>query len=69
MFYLFTDGYQDQFGGKDDKKFSLAQLKQFFLNIHTQDMPVQKELLEDTFTKWLGTRKQIDDVLILGIRL
>lgn len=68
-FYLFTDGFQDQFGSELDKKFSFAQLKQTFFAVHTQDMLAQKEHLTTTFLHWVGKRKQTDDVLIVGIKI
>ncbi|TAE18561.1 MAG: hypothetical protein EAZ95_03895 [Bacteroidetes bacterium] len=64
--YLFTDGFQDQFGGTEDKKYSIAQLKKTFFEIHTQDMRSQKLFLQNTFAQWVGEKKQIDDVLVLG---
>ena len=67
MIYLFSDGYQDQFGGSNDKKFKIANLKKLFLSIHSKPMPDQKKILEDTLSSWMGETEQIDDVLIMGI--
>ncbi len=70
-FYLFSDGYQDQFGGEQNKKFSIARMKELFLQIQTTPLPAQKQCLDETFEKWRAQagEKQIDDVLIMGIQL
>jgi len=67
-FYLFSDGYQDQFGGKEDRKFMLPKMKELFLKIHQEEMPTQKHILENTLKEWIAeaSEKQIDDVLIIG---
>ncbi|OFX47743.1 MAG: hypothetical protein A2046_11020 [Bacteroidetes bacterium GWA2_30_7] len=67
--YLTTDGYADQFGGKDNKKLKMANLKELLLQNTKESMTKQKELLESKFEKWKGKNDQIDDVLILGIKL
>lgn len=66
--YAFSDGYQDQFGGPNNKKFMLKRLKQLLVNIHHNDMPVQIKLLNDELAKWILTSstEQIDDVLVVG---
>ncbi len=68
-FYIFTDGYQDQFGGEDARKFMIKQLKELFLEIHQQDMQTQHEILSQTFKEWIGDHRQIDDVLVIGFRI
>jgi len=69
-FYLFSDGFQDQFGGEHNKKFSIARMKDLFLQIHEKPLPAQKEIIAQTFKNWhtQANEKQIDDVLIMGIR-
>jgi len=71
IFYLFSDGFQDQFGGADKRKFTIAKMKTLFLEIHEKPMAIQKEILNKTFENWRneGNEKQIDDVLVIGIRL
>ncbi|MCB2194866.1 MAG: SpoIIE family protein phosphatase [Bacteroidetes bacterium] len=69
VFYLFSDGYADQFGGPRNKKFKRQRLREFILDMHEQPMPKQKELLETEHEKWRGVNRQTDDILILGIRL
>jgi serine phosphatase RsbU (regulator of sigma subunit) len=67
--YLFTDGFQDQFGEASNKKFKSAQLRQLFLSVHDKDMEEQKSIIEKTFNEWKGNFEQVDDVCILGLRL
>ena len=68
ILYLFSDGYADQFGGPDGKKFKYGTLKQYLTDIHRYPMQEQKKLLEENFYLWKGKREQIDDVIIMGIR-
>ena len=67
MIYLFSDGYQDQFGGERGKKFMSKSLKQLFVRIAHMDMNKQYTVLKDSFEKWKGELEQIDDVLVIGI--
>lgn len=69
LIYMFSDGYADQFGGPNSKKFKYATLKELLLKIHKLPMQKQKEKLEKEFTEWRGSSPQIDDVLILGVKL
>lgn len=66
--YLFSDGYPDQFGGDDEKKFKYKQLKELLLKVHKKPMSDQKEILHKRFEEWKGDTMQIDDVVILGVR-
>jgi serine phosphatase RsbU (regulator of sigma subunit) len=68
-FYIFTDGFQDQFGGPEGRKFSIGQIKDLFLANHKMPMDRQRGLLRNTLTEWMGNEKQIDDILLLGFRL
>jgi serine phosphatase RsbU (regulator of sigma subunit) len=67
--YIFTDGYQDQFGGEKGKKFKAAQLKELLLSIQDKTMEEQKKILEKSFEDWKRSLEQIDDVCIIGVRL
>ncbi|AEA46012.1 tetratricopeptide repeat protein [Fluviicola taffensis] len=67
--YLFTDGYADQFGGQNGKKFKYKQFKDSILAIHDRPMEEQKEHLETTFESWKGELEQVDDVCVIGIRI
>jgi len=69
LFYLFTDGYADQFGGEFRKKFRAGNLRELLLEIHEKDMPEQKRILHETFLKWKGEQPQVDDILAIGIRI
>lgn len=69
MYYIMSDGYIDQFGGNDGKKFMAKQLKELLLRIHQLPMAEQSKVLESEFIKWRGEIEQIDDVLIIGIRI
>ncbi len=69
MLYLFTDGYADQFGGPKGKKFKYKTLQEKLLAIANENMDTQKELLNETFENWKGSLEQVDDVLIIGIRV
>lgn len=64
--YLFTDGYADQFGGPDNKKFKTAKFKEYVINIQQYSMQVQKEMLEENIEKWRGNNIQVDDILVMG---
>jgi serine phosphatase RsbU (regulator of sigma subunit)/Tfp pilus assembly protein PilF len=68
-FYLFSDGFIDQFGGKDRKKFKSLNFKKLLLSIHADPMERQKQILEQTFEDWKGDFEQIDDVSVIGIRI
>lgn len=69
--YMFSDGFQDQFGGKDGKKFRSSKLRELLNNIHHHPMDVQKIMLEQTMNAWMGDgeKSQIDDMLIMGIKV
>lgn len=76
LIYLFTDGFQDQFGGEtaDDKhnggkKFKPARFKELLLSIRNESMETQKELINKSFNDWKGNLDQVDDICIIGIRL
>jgi serine phosphatase RsbU (regulator of sigma subunit) len=69
VIYVFTDGYADQFGGPNGKKFKYKQLREFLTSIHKQPMLRQEEILAEHFNEWKGALSQIDDVLIIGVRV
>lgn len=67
--YLFSDGYADQFGGPSGKKFMYKSFQDLLDRIHASPMTQQKEILENTFEEWRGVRPQIDDVMVIGLRI
>ena len=69
IIYMFSDGYADQFGGPQSKKYKYSSLKAFLLSIHKLPLVSQKQKLEKEFLGWKGTSSQIDDVLILGLKI
>ncbi len=68
-FYIFTDGYADQDGGEKGKKLMTKKFKQMLLGMQDITMKEQEADLEALFEKWRGKKDQLDDILIIGIRL
>lgn len=68
-FYIFSDGYADQFGGKDGKKFMMKRLRDALVSIQGNEMKEQGRILDDTIEQWRGGREQVDDILVIGIRI
>lgn len=69
MLYVFTDGFSDQFGGPKGKKFKNKQFQQLLISIASKPMDVQKSILEKTMLDWQGNLEQIDDILVIGMRV
>ena len=65
---MFSDGYADQFGGENGKKFMVKQLQQLLINSYHLSMKEQETLLDNTIEAWKGREEQIDDILMIGIR-
>jgi len=68
-FYIFSDGYQDQFGEIADTKFMSKRFKRLLLEIHEKPMDEQMDILNSTIEEWKGNIKQTDDILVMGVRL
>ncbi len=75
-FYIFTDGYADQFGGEDlpdgktgGKKFTTKKLKQLLIDIQHKSMPEQEKHLNTVINTWSLNREQVDDILVIGVRV
>jgi len=68
-FYMFSDGYIDQFGGVDRKKFKSMNFKKLLLSVQKESMDMQRQTLEQTFDQWRGTYEQLDDIIVLGVRI
>ncbi len=69
MLYMFSDGYQDQFGGPKNKKFTPGRLYNMLKEIYPLSADEQKKYLEKVHNEWKGTEHQVDDILVLGLRL
>lgn len=69
MIYMFSDGYRDQFGGPENRKFLSGKFRKLLHEIHTLPLEEQKEILNKTLSEWQGTNEQTDDILVMGIRI
>jgi sigma-B regulation protein RsbU (phosphoserine phosphatase) len=69
IIYMFSDGYGDQIGGPARKRFKSAKFRELLLEIHLKPMNEQKHILEKKYMEWKRDVEQIDDILIMGIRL
>ena len=67
--YIFSDGYSDQFGGPEGKKFKINQFKTMLLSMNGVEIDKQKELLEKSIESWRGALQQVDDMLVIGVRV
>ncbi len=67
--YIFTDGYADQFGGEKGKKFKYSGLKEILINNSNDSMNQQQQVLLTTIEKWKGNLEQVDDILVIGIKI
>jgi ligand-binding sensor domain-containing protein len=68
-YYIFSDGYQDQFGGENNGKFMSKRLKQLFLDIHHKPMYEQKKIMDEVIMDWIKNTRQIDDILVIGFKV
>jgi serine phosphatase RsbU (regulator of sigma subunit) len=68
-FYIFSDGYVDQFGGEHNRKFMTKNFKSLLLEIHKEPMVKQRQILDQKFEDWKGKNKQIDDVIVVGFQV
>lgn len=69
MIYLFSDGYYGQFGGEEDKKFGMVRFKDLIRKISTYTIDDQLHSIETTLRSWKKDAEQVDDTLIMGIRI
>ncbi|PIP54069.1 MAG: hypothetical protein COX07_07355 [Bacteroidetes bacterium CG23_combo_of_CG06-09_8_20_14_all_32_9] len=78
--YLFSDGYADQFGGEKNKKFTYKKFKDLLvetcpgmsqqgMSLQIKTMEEQKQILDETITKWRGEQEQVDDICVIGVRI
>lgn len=68
-FYLFTDGFVDQKGGVDNSKFYRKNFRKLLLDISNKKMKEQKGIIHDTFINWSDKNEQVDDILIVGLKM
>jgi serine phosphatase RsbU (regulator of sigma subunit) len=66
--YMFSDGYIDQFGGNTGSKFKTKRFKELLFSMHEKPMKDQKEIIDNTHINWKGEEKQLDDILVIGMR-
>ncbi len=69
IIYMFTDGYADQFGGPSGKKFKMNRLQSILDDIHARDMDEQLRVIKENFDLWKGALNQVDDVLMIGVKI
>lgn len=68
VIYMFSDGFVDQFGGEENKKFMYRRFRYLLLNIHQFPFPDQKVILEENMKSWMGRNVQVDDIMVMGFR-
>jgi serine phosphatase RsbU (regulator of sigma subunit) len=69
MLYTFSDGYPDQFGGPNQKKFMIKNFKKMLQEIHMKSMEEQKKIMQQTLREWMAHANQVDDILVIGVRI
>ena len=69
MLYIYSDGYQDQFGGERGKKYRAAKFKNQLLKMSKENEDQQLSLLDQEFSSWIKDYEQIDDVCVIGVRI
>jgi len=67
--YLFSDGLPDQFGGNDGKKLKIARLKRLIEQVSHLPMSEQEVVISDFYKEWKGSYEQVDDILLIGVKL
>jgi serine phosphatase RsbU (regulator of sigma subunit) len=68
ILYIFSDGYVDQFGGSENKKFMYRRFRYLLLTIHRFPVDDQKSILEENIKTWMGRNVQVDDIMVIGFR-
>lgn len=67
--YIFTDGFQDQFGGERQKKYKISRLRELILALNFATMEEKKSRIDLAFESWKGDLEQVDDICIIGVRI
>lgn len=68
-FYIFSDGFQDQFGGPKGRKFAKSRLFKSIYENYQKPLSEQKEILNRTLMDWMGKNRQMDDIMVIGVKL
>ncbi len=68
IFYIFSDGYVDQFGGSENRKFMYRRFRYLLMTIHNFPVNDQKAILEENIKTWMGVNEQVDDMMVIGFR-
>jgi serine phosphatase RsbU (regulator of sigma subunit) len=68
IIYIFSDGYVDQFGGSENKKFMYRRFRYLLLTIHRFPVNDQKSILDENIKTWMGRNVQVDDIMVIGFR-
>jgi len=68
IIYIFSDGYVDQFGGQENKKFMYRRFRYLLLKIHSLPFEDQKAILEENITTWMSGNSQVDDIMVIGFK-
>ena len=68
-FYIFSDGYADQFGGENQSKFMIKHFKKILMNNYQKSMKEQNEILDKAISNWMISTRQTDDILVIGFKL
>ncbi|MGE0077202.1 MAG: SpoIIE family protein phosphatase [Bacteroidales bacterium] len=69
MIYVFSDGYTDQFGGDESRKFLMSNFKQLLIDVHMLPVEEQRVKMEETLFDWMKYESQLDDILVIGVRI
>jgi serine phosphatase RsbU (regulator of sigma subunit) len=68
ILYIFSDGYVDQFGGTENKKFMYRRFRHLLMTIHRFPVSDQKSILEENIRTWMGSNPQVDDIMVIGFK-
>jgi ligand-binding sensor domain-containing protein/serine phosphatase RsbU (regulator of sigma subunit) len=69
MLYIFSDGFSDQFGGPEGKKFKIRRFKAMLQDVQSYPIEDQYKIVNDQLENWIGDLEQIDDIILIGVRI
>lgn len=69
IIYMFSDGYQDQFGGPEGRKFLAKNFRKLLLEVHELPLEQQRKEIDITIKNWMKDEEQVDDILVVGLKL